>query len=130
MAVSLEGGDAAAALDRIDIPDAVRRSIAPRLTPGSTLIVADRSEYSAILPEGDDFLVSTAEQAKAEDAKVEQASAGPDEVAPVKAKIAKRRPARATPVAKTRSYDAPRREIRRRYFGRPSSFGMPYLFGR
>ena len=75
MAVSLEGGDAASVLDRIDIPDDVRRSIAPRLTPGSTLIVADKSEYSAILPEGDDFLVSTAEQAAAEDAKVEQASA-------------------------------------------------------
>ena len=87
MAVSLEGGDAAAALDRIDIPDAVRRSIRQGLTPGSTLIVADRSEYSAILPEGDDFLVSTAEQDKAEDAKVEQANAGPDEVAPVKAKL-------------------------------------------
>lgn len=130
MAVSLEGGEAAAALDRIDIPDAVRRSIAPRLTPGSTLIVADRSEYSAILPEGDDFLVSTAEQAKAEDAKVEQASAGPEAVAPVKAKIAKKRPARAAPVAKTRSYDVPRREIRRLNFGRPSPWGMPYLFGR
>ena len=34
MAVSLEGGDAASVLDRIDIPDDVRRSIAPRLTPG------------------------------------------------------------------------------------------------
>ena len=100
------------------------------MTPGSTLIVADRSEYSAILPEGDDFLVSTAEQAKAEDTKVEQASAGPDEVAPVKAKIAKKRSVRAAPVAKTRSYDVPRSEIRRRYIGRPSSLGMPYLFGR
>jgi peptidoglycan hydrolase-like protein with peptidoglycan-binding domain len=130
MAVSLEGGEAAAALDRIDIPDAVRRSIAPRLTPGSTLIVADRSEYSAILPEGDDFLVSTAEQAKAEDAKAEQASAGPDEVAPVKAKVAKKRAARATPVVKPRSYGAPRREVGRRYISRPSPWGMPYLFGR
>ena len=130
MAVSLEGGDAASVLDRIDIPDDVRRSIAPRLTPGSTLIVADKSEYSAILPEGDDFLVSTAEQAAAEDAKVEQASAGPDAVAPAKAKVAKKRPARAAPVARTRSYDVPRREIRRRYISRPSSFGMPYFFGR
>jgi hypothetical protein len=58
MAVSLEGGEAAHALDRIELPDEVRRSIATRLTPGSTFIVADRSEYSAILPEGDDFLVS------------------------------------------------------------------------
>ena len=117
-------------LDRIAIPDDVRRAIAPRLTPGSTLIVADRSEYSAILPEGDDFLVSTAEQAKAEDAKVEQASAGLDEVEPVKAKIAKKRSARAAQVARTRSYDTPRREIRRRYIRRPSPFGMPYFFGR
>ena len=130
MAVSLEGGDAASVLDRIDIPDDVRRSIAPRLTPGSTLIVADKSEYSAILPEGDDFLVSTAEQAAAEDAKVEQASAAPDAVVPVKAKVAKKRAARAAPVARTRSYDVPRREFRRRYISRPSSFGMPYFFGR
>ena len=130
MAVSLEGGDAASVLDRIDIPDDVRRSIARRLTPDSTLIVADKSEYSAILPEGDDFLVSTAEQAAAEDAKVEQASARPDEVAPAKAKVAKKRAARAAPVARTRSYDVPRREIRRRYISRPSSFGMPYFFGR
>ena len=130
MAVSLEGGDAGSVLDRIDIPDDVRRSIAPRLTPGSTLIVADKSEYSAILPEGDDFLVSTAEQAAAEDAKVEQASARPDEVAPAKAKAAKKRAARAAPVARTRNYDVPRREIRRRYISRPSSFGMPYFFGR
>ena len=130
MAVSLEGGDAASVLDRIDIPDDVRRSIAPRLTPGSTLIVAEKSEYSAILPEGDDFLVSTAEQAAAEDAKGEQASAGPDGGAPVKAKVARKRAARAAPVARTRSYDVPRREIRRRYISRPSPFGMPYFFGR
>jgi peptidoglycan hydrolase-like protein with peptidoglycan-binding domain len=132
MAVSLEGGDAAHALDRIDIPDEVRRSIAPRLTPGSTLIVADKSEYSAILPEGDDFLVSTAEEAKSEEAKVEQASAGPvkAKVAPVKAKLAKPRTPRAMPVAKPRSYGGSRREIRRRTISRPSPFGMPYLFGR
>ena len=130
MAVSLEGGDAASVLDRIAIPDDVRRPIAPRLTPGSTLIVADKSEYSAILPEGDDFLVSTAEQAAAEDAKVEHASAGLDDVEPAKAKVAKKRAARAAQVARTRSYDKPRREIRRRYIRKPSPFGMPYFFGR
>jgi hypothetical protein len=130
MALSLEGGDAASALDRIDIPDAVRRSISPRLTPGSTLIVADKSAYSAILPEGDDFLVSTEEEAKAEDAKVEQASAGRDEVTPVKAKLLKPRAARAAQVAKPRSYGGGRREIRRRTISRPSPWGMPYLFGR
>ena len=130
MAVSLEGGDAASVLDRIAIPDDVRRPIAPRLTPGSTLIVADKSEYSAILPEGDDFLVSTAEQAAAEDAKVEHASVGLDDVEPAKAKVAKKRAARAAQVARTRSYDKPRREIRRRYIRKPSPFGMPYFFGR
>ena len=39
MAVSLEGGDAASVLDRIDIPDDVRRSIAPTVDAG---IDADR----------------------------------------------------------------------------------------
>ena len=130
MVVSLEGGDAASVLDRIDIPDGVRRSIAPRLKPGSTLIIADKSEYSAILPEGDDFLVSTAEQAKAEDAKVEQASAGPGEVAPVRAKLAKPRTVRATPAARPRANASYQRETRRRTISRPSPFGMPYLFGR
>ena len=130
MAVSLEGGDAASVLDRIDT--SLRRAPIHRATIDAG-IDADRgrqSDYSAILPEGDDFLVSTAEQAAAEDAKVEQASAGPDAVAPAKAKVAKKRPARVAPVARTRSYDVPRREIRRRYISRPSSFGMPYIFGR
>jgi len=59
MTISLEGGNPAAALDRIEIPDNARRQIAERLTPGSTLIVGDRSIDSAILPEGDDFIVLT-----------------------------------------------------------------------
>jgi uncharacterized protein YjbI with pentapeptide repeats/lipoprotein-anchoring transpeptidase ErfK/SrfK len=57
MALSLEGGDSASVLDRVEIPDDVRRTISERLTPGSSLIVADTSVNSAILPEGDDFLV-------------------------------------------------------------------------
>jgi uncharacterized protein YjbI with pentapeptide repeats/lipoprotein-anchoring transpeptidase ErfK/SrfK/peptidoglycan hydrolase-like protein with peptidoglycan-binding domain len=130
MAVSLEGGDAARALDRIDIPDDVRRTIAPRLTPGSTLIIADKSEYSAILPEGDDYLISSGEQTNTADAKVEQASLAPATAEPVKPKRAKPRTARATPVAKPRTYSSFRREIRRRAVVRPSPFGLPYLFGR
>jgi hypothetical protein len=55
--MSLEGGDAASALGRIDIPEDARREISGRLTPGSSLIIADTSVDSAILPEGDDFLV-------------------------------------------------------------------------
>ena len=58
MAISLEGDDAMRVLDRIQIPTYVRQKIAEKLTPGSSLIVADKSIDSAVLPEGDDFLVS------------------------------------------------------------------------
>ena len=74
VAFSWEGGDAAKALDRLEIPDDVRREISQRLTPGSSLIVADTSVDSAILPEGDDFLVwANEEPAKVEPPKVKQA---------------------------------------------------------
>jgi peptidoglycan hydrolase-like protein with peptidoglycan-binding domain len=56
-AISLEGGDSANVLDRIEIPADARRTISERLRPGSSLIVADTSVNSAILPDGDDFLV-------------------------------------------------------------------------
>lgn len=56
-AVNLEGGESASVLDRIEIPDDVRRVISERLTPGSSLIVAETSVNSAILADGDDFLV-------------------------------------------------------------------------
>ncbi len=56
-AISLEGGDSGSVLDRIEIPDDVRQTLSERLTPGSSLIVADTSVNSAILPDGDDFLV-------------------------------------------------------------------------
>src|SRR5262245_7081860 len=58
MAISLEGGDARHVLDRIEIPSDIRQKIGAKLTPGSSLIVADKSINSAVLPEGDDFLVS------------------------------------------------------------------------
>jgi hypothetical protein len=58
MAISLEGDDAMRVLDRIQIPTYVRQKIAEKLTPGSSLIVADKSINSAVLPKGDDFLVS------------------------------------------------------------------------
>jgi uncharacterized protein YjbI with pentapeptide repeats/lipoprotein-anchoring transpeptidase ErfK/SrfK/peptidoglycan hydrolase-like protein with peptidoglycan-binding domain len=125
MVVSLDG-DASSALDRLDVPDEVRRSITVHLTPGSTLIVADRSEYSAILPEGDDFLVSSSEPAGSDDAKAEQAEAGPartDTVKPPRPHAAKARPAKPRAATSVR-------EMRRRNFARPSPFGLPYLFGR
>src|SRR5215470_13886424 len=58
LAISLQGDDAARVLDRIEIPADMRKEIAEKLTPGSSLIVADKSINSAILPEGADFLVS------------------------------------------------------------------------
>ena len=57
MAISLEGGDPAKVLDRIQIPDDLRQEISERLTAGSSLIVADTSVNSAILSEGEDFVV-------------------------------------------------------------------------
>jgi hypothetical protein len=67
MAISLEGDDAAKVLDRIRIPDGVRQKISERLTPGSSLIIGDRSINSAILPEGGDFLVLANETVLAEE---------------------------------------------------------------
>ena len=57
MAISLEGDDALSALDRIEIPEDIRQSIADKLTPGSSLIISDESKDSAILPNGADFIV-------------------------------------------------------------------------
>lgn len=60
-----EEGNGAGALDRIQIPDDVRRKISERLTPGSTFIVADTSINSANLPKGGDFVVLAKSTAKA-----------------------------------------------------------------
>lgn len=57
MAVSLQGDDSSAVLDRLEIPDDVRRKISQRLTPGSSLIVGDLAINSASLPKGADFVV-------------------------------------------------------------------------
>jgi hypothetical protein len=81
MAISLEGGDPASVLDRIEIPGEFRNKIAEKLTPGSTIIIGERSIDSAILPEGDDFLVLTKDTpelvAARPKAKVKQAKAAP-----------------------------------------------------
>jgi hypothetical protein len=55
--ISLEGDDSADVLDRIEIPANIRADISARLTANSTMIVAERADYSPILPEGDDFIV-------------------------------------------------------------------------
>jgi peptidoglycan hydrolase-like protein with peptidoglycan-binding domain len=57
VAISLQGGDAASALDRLEIPNDIRQKISERLTPGSSLIIADTAINTATLPKGADFLV-------------------------------------------------------------------------
>jgi L,D-transpeptidase catalytic domain/Putative peptidoglycan binding domain len=58
MAISLkDDDDPMAVLDRLEIPDDIRQNISERLTPGSTLIIADTAINSATLPKGADFLV-------------------------------------------------------------------------
>jgi peptidoglycan hydrolase-like protein with peptidoglycan-binding domain len=52
IAMTLEGDDSTIALDRIQIPNDVREKITERLTPGSSLIIADKSVNSATLRGG------------------------------------------------------------------------------
>lgn len=52
-----DGAGPTAPLDRLEIPEDVRRKISERLTPGSAFIVADTSINSAGLPRGGDFVV-------------------------------------------------------------------------
>jgi len=78
MAINLnEEEDPTAVLDRIEIPDDLRQNLSERLTPGSSLIVADTAINSATLPKGADFLVWDSSKP----AKIERASVSP---APVK----------------------------------------------
>ena len=72
MSISLkEDADPTTVLDRIEIPDDVRQNISERLTPGSSLIVADTAINSATLPKGADFLVwDTSKPAKVQRASV------------------------------------------------------------
>lgn len=71
-AISLkDDADPTIVLDRIEIPDDVRQNISERLTPGSSLIVADTAINSATLPKGADFLVwDTSKPAKVQRASV------------------------------------------------------------
>jgi peptidoglycan hydrolase-like protein with peptidoglycan-binding domain len=57
IAVNTNGSDPNAALDRIEIPAKIRQWISQRLTPGSSLIVADTSINTAMLRKGADFVV-------------------------------------------------------------------------
>jgi uncharacterized protein YjbI with pentapeptide repeats/lipoprotein-anchoring transpeptidase ErfK/SrfK/peptidoglycan hydrolase-like protein with peptidoglycan-binding domain len=134
--IDLEGGDGARALDRIGIPGDARRRIAARLTPGSALIIGDASIDSAILPEGDDFLVWTEETPPAAAAKSRTARA--DEGEAVKApntlktlKIKKSRPAPAIVRAHPKREDRVGRNWRRAqraYTYQSPRFGRSGLF--
>jgi peptidoglycan hydrolase-like protein with peptidoglycan-binding domain len=108
MAVSLQGDDSAATLDRLEIPNDVRRKISERLTPGSSLIIGDTAINSAALPKGGDFLVwakdtqgndekpiANAKQAKAKQANAKQAKAKQAKAKQAKAKQAKAKQAKA-----------------------------------
>jgi hypothetical protein len=119
-------------LDRIEIPSDARRRIAARLTPGSALIVGDTSVDSAILPEGDDFLVWTKETPEA--AKSRTASA--DDAEQVKtpkmtAKLKVSRPAPAIAKPRTKRENRVWRNRQRAptgYSYQPRRFGRPGLF--
>jgi peptidoglycan hydrolase-like protein with peptidoglycan-binding domain len=77
MAVSLKDeDDPTAVLDRIEIPEDVRQKLSERLTPGSSLIIADTAINTATLPKGADFLVWDTSKS----AKVERASVSPQPV--------------------------------------------------
>jgi peptidoglycan hydrolase-like protein with peptidoglycan-binding domain len=79
MAIGMrDGQDTTAVLDRLEIPDDVRQKISERLTPGSSLIVADTAINSATLPRGADFLVWDTSKP----AKVQRASVSSGDVAP------------------------------------------------
>ncbi len=59
VALDVENGKVPSPLDRLQIPEDVRRKVSERLTPGSTFIVAERALNSAGLPKGGDFIVLT-----------------------------------------------------------------------
>ena len=66
IAMSLEGNDPRVALDWIEMPGEVRQKISERLTPGTSLIIAEKSKNSAILPKGGDFLIALQEKPSTE----------------------------------------------------------------
>jgi len=129
--INLEGGEGARALDRIDIPSDARRRIAARLTPGSALIIGDNSVNSAILPEGDDFLVWTQETPAAVKSKTARAGGAEVVNTPKTPKIKKSRPVPVIvkPRAKRENrVGRNRRRAPRGYSYQPRRFGRSGLF--
>jgi hypothetical protein len=112
IAVSLEGDNSANALDRIEIPDEAAREIAAQITPGSSLIIAETSVNSALLREGDDFIVWTKDAPPVAAASLETQA---------KAKAKKANHARASLIGRPKA-PAPQRTIKRRV--EPEGFGF------
>jgi peptidoglycan hydrolase-like protein with peptidoglycan-binding domain len=123
MALSVAGGAPASVVDRIEFPDDIGQRIAERLTPGSTLIIADTGINSAILPEGDDFLVlAKVKPAEVAWSKGSQPNNRParlakqDDAKPTTAKKTKAKQGNVTATNKVQrnarrySYDRPRRK--------------------
>jgi hypothetical protein len=129
VAFSWEGGDAAKALDRLEISGDVRREISQRLTPGSSLIVADTSVDSAILPEGDDFLVwANEEPAKVEPPAAKQSNREIKEASRERSKVKQAAPSRV--VARRAQSDNWSRPARRYRRERLPDFYAPRFFSR
>jgi uncharacterized protein YjbI with pentapeptide repeats/lipoprotein-anchoring transpeptidase ErfK/SrfK/peptidoglycan hydrolase-like protein with peptidoglycan-binding domain len=123
VSVSLEGGDSGSVLDRLEIPEDVRQTISESLTPGSSLIVADTSVDSAILPEGGDFLVwANQPSAKEPGAKVQSSNVKQANAEPMKP----RRAARPRPTASPR--EPWPRPANRYTANRPPRFDPPRWF--
>ena len=107
-AISLNDKETAeSVLNRIQIPADVRQRISERLTPGSSLIVADTAINSAALPKGADFLVWDTSKA----ATVHRASTWP------RRKVRKRTTTRRPAYTRERSRYSRRSPQRRSVFG-------------
>src|SRR5262245_27707858 len=118
MAVNLEGDNSVNALDRIEIPDEAAREISAQITPGSSLIIAETSVNSALLREGDDFIVWTKEAPPVAAASLEARQA----------KVKKSNRARASLIGRPKA-QAPQRSVKRRVEP-PGLFGGLWSFRR
>jgi peptidoglycan hydrolase-like protein with peptidoglycan-binding domain len=121
-ALSVDGDDSAAVLDRIVMPPKIREAIERRLGPGAALIISEIAVDSAILPEGDDFLVL--------------AKSAPSAVAAVAAKAKPVVSANKPPKIKKVTQSAPKRRSKKVQGVPPSrpyrypSYGFGGLFSR
>ena len=125
MAISLEGGDSASALDRIEIPTDVRQQISEKLTPGSTLIIADASNNSAILPEGDDFLVASNDTAAVDKPKAKHPATKQAKTKKAEVKREKPRPKVTKPRIAEQAWLVRRRDRAWRYYSYQPPAGFP-----